>query len=159
MNQYSIERSSDGINFNTVATVNAGSNVTSVTNYTVSDNFAGFNGQTVYYRLKMIEKNGSFKNSKTISFKLNATVKGGINLMPNPAISFVNIKVSAIKDGTAAVKIVDMLGRTVLLQNNKVLTGVNTFSFNNLSTLSAGTYSVQVMVDGTIYNEKLIINR
>jgi hypothetical protein len=79
--------------------------------------------------------------------------------MPNPAISFVNIKVSAIKDGTAAVKIVDMLGRTVLLQNNKVLTGVNTFSFNNLSTLSAGTYSVQVMVDGTIYNEKLIINR
>jgi hypothetical protein len=159
MNQYSIERSSDGINFNTVATVNAGSNVTSVTNYTVSDNLAGFNGQTVYYRLKMIEKNGSFKNSKTISFKLNATVKGGINLMPNPAISFVNIKVSAIKDGTAAVKIVDMLGRTVLLQNNKVLTGVNTFSFNNLSTLSAGTYSVQVMVDGTIYNEKLIINR
>lgn len=159
MNQYSIERSSDGINFNTVATVNAGSNVTSVTNYTVSDNLAGFNGQTVYYRLKMIEKNGSFKNSKTISFKLNATVKDGINLMPNPAISFVNIKVSAIKDGTAAVKIVDMLGRTVLLQNNKVLTGVNTFSFNNLSTLSAGTYSVQVMVDGTIYNEKLIINR
>jgi hypothetical protein len=79
--------------------------------------------------------------------------------MPNPAVSFVNIKVAAIKDGTAAVKVIDMLGKVVLLQNSKVLIGINTFTFNNLSTLSAGNYTVQVMVDGMLYNEKLIVTK
>ena len=159
MNQYSIERSADGVNFTNIATVNANNSVTSnVVNYTVNDNLAGFNGTTVYYRLKMIEKDGSFKNSNIISFKLS-NIKGGVSIMPNPAVSFVNIKVAAIKDGTAAVKVIDMLGKVVLLQNSKVLIGINTFTFNNLSTLSAGTYTVQVMVDGMLYNEKLIVTK
>jgi hypothetical protein len=159
MKQYTVERSADGVNFTNIATVNAtNGNTSNVLNYSVNDNLTGFNNTIVYYRLKMIEKDGSFKNSNIVSFRLS-NVKGGISIMPNPAISFVNIKVAAIKDGTAAVKVIDMLGKVVLTQNSKVLTGINTFTFNNLSSLSAGTYTVQVMVDGMLYNEKLIVTK
>jgi hypothetical protein len=53
----------------------------------------------------------------------------------------------------------DMVGKVLISQTNKVQTGTNAFTFNNISNFSAGTYNVQVVIDGVPYNEKLIVTK
>ncbi len=57
---FAIERSSNGTDFNQVGTVNATSN--SSASYSYTDNNINLSG-TVYYRLKMVDKDGQFAYS------------------------------------------------------------------------------------------------
>jgi len=59
LDYFSIERSGDGINFVTIGNVDAAGNTSSNTNYEFQDN-ANLNVQKYYYRLKMINVDGSF---------------------------------------------------------------------------------------------------
>jgi|GEM_PF-1638909 len=161
MNYYDIERSTDGTNFTKVANLTATNSAiaTSIINYSINDDISNVGSTVVYYRLKMMEKSGKFKNSNVIAFKLNGTDRTGIVVNPNPATTFFNLKVNTSKEAMATIRIVDLSGRMVLSQVSKVSVGTNAFAFNNLSSFSAGTYSVQVMIDGELYTEKLIVTK
>ncbi|MCZ2222606.1 MAG: choice-of-anchor A family protein [Chitinophagales bacterium] len=160
MSHYEVERSTTGNDFISIAKVNANNlvAVSAISDYSVDDNVANLTGN-IYYRLKLVERDGSFKYSKVISFKLVKDGKYGIAVHPNPAVNFFNLKVIAEKDENAIIKVVDIIGRTLITQQTKVLAGNNTISFNDLSKLSAGTYSVQVMMNNQIYIEKLIVTK
>ena len=159
MNYYEIERSTNGTNFTTIANVAAinAASATSIVTYSTNDDVTNIGGNIVYYRLKMVEKSGTFKHSNILNFRLNNKVKAGIIVNPNPATSFFTLKINTTKDALAAIRIIDINGKVMLTQTNKVLAGINAYTFNNLSNFSAGTYNVQVMIDGTLYNEKLIV--
>jgi choice-of-anchor A domain-containing protein len=159
MNGYEVERSVDAVSFTKVSTVKATAAISSNKTYTAADNIASLtNNKVVYYRLKQLDVNGSYKYSNTINFRLNS--KGIVMaISPNPAVSFVNIKLNVAKDGLASIKVTDMIGRTVSSQNTKVSQGVNSIAINNISNFSAGTYNIQVMVDGEVFNEKLIVTK
>ncbi len=161
MNYYDVERSTDGVNFTKVATVSAtnASVATSIMNYSVNDGLLNIGASVVYYRLKMMEKSGKFKNSNVITFRLNGKGNAGIVVNPNPAVSFFNLKISAVKDAVATIRVIDLSGKLMISQSSKVSTGVNAFTFSNLSNFSAGTYSVQVMIEGELYTEKLIVTK
>lgn len=156
MNKYVVERSTDAIQFVGIANVNALNRGQLVTDYAINDNIAGINSDKIYYRLKIVELNGGIKYSNIISFKLNG-IKQGIVVNPNPAVSFFTLKINATKESQAAIRVLDFAGRTVINQNNRVLSGLNTFTFTNISHFSAGTYTVQVILDGEVFTEKLII--
>jgi choice-of-anchor A domain-containing protein len=160
MNYYDIERSTDGVNFTKVNTVSAtNSSVSStVTSYSLNDDISSISSTVVYYRLKMMEKSGKAKNSNIVSFKLGKA-KSGIVVNPNPAVSFFNLKITTTKDAVATIRVMDLSGKLMIMQNNKVMPGTNAFLFNNLSNFSAGTYNVQVMIDGEVFNEKLIVTK
>jgi hypothetical protein len=87
--KYEIQKSGDGINFNSFETLVLQSTATSG-NYTVADNntFAGKN----YYRLKIVDHNGlnSFSEIKCIDFNdgINVTV------FPNPAKDQISVMVN-----------------------------------------------------------------
>jgi len=160
MSHYEEERSTTGNDFISIAKVNANNlvAVSAISDYSVDDNVANLTGN-VYYRLKLVEKDGNFKYSKVISFKLVKDGKTSIAVHPNPAVSFFNLKVIAEKDENIIVKVVDMMGRNLITQQSKVLSGINTISFNDISKLSAGTYSVQVLMSNQVYTEKLIVTK
>ena len=159
MNYYDVERSIDGTNFIKVANITAtnASVATSIINYSINDDVLNIGSTIVYYRLKMMEKSGKYKFSNVLNFKLNSKGKVGIVVHPNPAVSFFNLKISVVKDAVATIRIMDLSGRIMVTQTSKVAIGTNVFAFNNLSNFSAGAYNVQVMMDGELYNEKLIV--
>ncbi len=156
LSHYEVERSINGSIFTKVANVQAANAGLALVSYSSTDDISALAVTTVYYRIKIVEKDGSFKNSNIISFKLN-NKKAGIVVNPNPATTYFTLKITTAKDAVAQVKVIDMMGKTLITQNNKVMTGVNTYTFNNLSNFSAGTYSVQVMIDNQLYSEKLIV--
>jgi len=69
------------------------------------------------------------------------------------------LKLNLLQDGMAAVRITDMMGRAILTQNNRVSAGTNAITFSNISHIATGTYNVQVLINGKVLNQKLIISK
>ena len=150
-----VERSIDGNNYNSIGSVTAGGNSTSVLNYTFNDNDAA-NQQSLilYYRLKMVDVNGSFKYSTIVTISL-ADITGRVTVMPNPVTNEARVTVASPEDGRLSYKVIDNAGRTILQKTLQVKKGaVNTISID-MSRLSTGMYYLSVTGAGMNNNTKL----
>jgi hypothetical protein len=103
MAQYEVEHSTDGRSFTGFANIAAyGANKYYALHLSP---VAGIN----YYRLKLVNKDGSFSYSKTIAFNLGKGVE--FALYPNPATDYVVVKHGALSNGT--VTITNALGQAI----------------------------------------------
>lgn len=143
---FSIERSSDGKNFGSIATVaskavNGNSQVS--TSYEYSDNkpFAGTN----YYRLKQADKDGKVSYSQIVALKSaklgNITIAA---IYPNPAKDKLNITIVSGNTEKATLAIYDATGRLVLQKSLTLIAGEVSLS-ENIDKLKAGSYLVKVI--------------
>lgn len=153
-----IERSLTGRNFEAVGRVNATGNTSLTVNYNFTDlNVAAIaNNGTVYYRLKMIDKDGRFEYSPIVSVSFGAVTRLSAAAYPNPFNDLVSLKVNAIDEGYADVEVVDVFGKRV--QTNRILltAGENNVAWDNVSTLNKGIYFVRITMNGEEQVLKLI---
>ncbi len=128
-----IQRNS-GSGFIDIATISAGNNING-SSYFYTDNN---NNKTVsQYRIKMLDIDGSFKNSDTRIVKGNADFSD-FTVFPNPSNGNTKVSITDISDPTD-VQLIDNTGRmlkTVSLNNT------NTIEFNNLNN---GTYIIRII--------------
>ncbi len=104
---FEIEHSINGLNFTTIGNVPYQQNNNGVRNYTYLDNNLG--AATNYYRLKIIDLNGTFIYSKTI--RLMQNIRSKIAIFPNPVTSKLNVLTIAKNNGF---KIINNLGETII---------------------------------------------
>ena len=128
---YQLERSQDGINYETVYTTA----VKGQLNYTFLDE-APFT--KTYYRLKIMQQDGSTKLSQWIVLEQENSNNRQVQIYPNPTKHSVQIQFLA-HQGNTTIKIRDLLGRTVLEKNLTSTEGHNTHSLD-LSSLSSAVY-------------------
>ena len=146
VNGFEIERSNDGTSFNNVGFIAA--NNTARNNYLFID-VVSINSAT-YYRLKMIDKDGSFKYSPTVVLNGKASIK--LDVSPNPVTN--SVIVSHAKAGTnSAIKIVTVDGRNIITYNVQVSA---TQSNIDVSKLTKGNYLVVFENDGTRVSTQLV---
>ena len=125
---YSVEKSLDATNFSEIGFVNA----TNAGNYSFADN--QLKSGNNYYRLKVIDKDGSFKFSQVVVIKNMSAVKA--ELFPNPAVNNLTVNHSKAEVG-AVIHIVNIEGR--LVKNINVLAGATQTALN-VSDLVKGNY-------------------
>lgn len=108
---FEVQRSTDGVNFaHTLVRQPAAGISASTRTYQALDNTLLAGLTTVYYRLKMVDTDGSVSYSPVCSVGLtNAT---GIALYPNPTHQLATLTGAAPK---ATVQVFDTLGRTLLI--------------------------------------------
>jgi hypothetical protein len=150
--RFEIERSADGINFFTIAKLAAAGYSVNRISYSREDRntLRGDN----YYRLKMVDKDGSFTYSAMR--KLNfGDADINISAYPNPFVDKLNVSVTANKTGEVMVTLIDNTGKLLLTQRNNVQRGLNIISVNNLSKLPGGTYFLRVAAGDQIVTVKL----
>ncbi len=143
---YNVQRSLDGINFTTLGKVVAkGSGANS---YQFIDNSPA-NGIN-YYRLQIVDKNGTSSYSKVISIQLSIN-NYQLTIYPNPAKDFIIVKGKNIRE----INIFDNVGRLVRTQKGlNISNEQNKVTFN----LQAGVYIIRLlMADGKIDNEKFVV--
>jgi hypothetical protein len=106
----------------------------------------------VYYRLKEVDKDGSYKLSEV--FSINVPFNTKFSVYPNPASSHIQIQMNRNVNGNVAVQVTDALGQ-VLKQHTFALSGSNV----RLSTsgLTSGTYLVKLIYNGEQYIQKVIV--
>ncbi|MDE3183570.1 MAG: T9SS type A sorting domain-containing protein [Bacteroidota bacterium] len=136
---FAIERSTNGTNFNQIGTVNATS--VSQASYSYTDNTINLSG-TVYYRLKMVDKDGQFAYSdiKSVQF---ANSGFAVTLYPNPVQSFTKLNITLDQAQVIKVSVNDALGNIVQQLQITGLKGMNEKTLD-LSNVPSGTYMVRI---------------
>jgi endonuclease I len=149
LKQYEVERSIDGVSFSKAGTVNAQNKSV----YSLTDvNLPGT--RTLFYRLKMLDKDGRFVYSKTVTVKFNRA-NMDISLYPNPAVNEIVISLQQASMPNSIVKVTDIAGKEMLLQ--KVAAGQNSIRLT-LNHLPTGRYFVTVINnEAALYDSFLII--
>jgi hypothetical protein len=157
VSHFNIERSTDGSTYETIAKVKAIGKINSTENYSLTD--SKIPSTVTYYRLKMVDVDGRFVYSSTLVVR-PANVPGvSFNVFPNPVVSSATVYVRSDIAGTATIRVMNMQGATLMMQNNTVSRGENAISLNKISTLSAGVYSLQVSVNGNTQVTRIVIQK
>lgn len=138
--RFEIERSEDGQRFDQLGQVSAAGSSNQLRNYSYTD-VAPLKGKN-FYRLRMVDKDGTFRYSNTI------LLQGGeprllVNVYPNPTASGNNavLNISGAAGGTLQVSVLTITGQQVMAYN---LTSVNGTLQHTLPAynLAAGQYLI-----------------
>lgn len=156
MSVYEVERSYDGKTFEKIGAVNAKGNASAASyDYLDRNAVATAPGNILYYRLKMMEYSAQFIYSPVRTIKLDDG-STTVAIHPNPFTDKLTITIMSSDESEARLKIVDVQGRVLYSQTQKMLKGANTIEVNNLESLASGVYYITVDVNGKIYTEKLV---
>ncbi len=134
--QFDIERSANGRDFNKLASVNAAGGYTTINQYAYKD-INVLNG-VAYYRLKMIDADGKFTYSEVKQVNMGSQ-KSQATVYPNPTSNYVVIE-NNFTSGNYNYSVVNTEGKTI---QSKTIQ------------LAAGTK--QVKIDLTSINEKGVL--
>lgn len=152
---FAIERSSDGAKFETIGNVNAATNGTQKNDYRFNDASSASLQGKLYYRLKMVDKDGSFTYSKIVS--LTRGQKVNLVAFPNPAKNDLQVTVNTGAEKQMALKIFDQSGKQVYVQQLAGNTGSNKYTLN-VSSFAKGTYYVNVLTETGMATTRFIKN-
>ena len=104
--------------------------------------------QTIFYRLKMVDKDGQYTYSNIAVIKLSSTK--GISIYPNPAKELLNVS----SDHIVQLTLTDNTGRNVLTRK----CGSSGFETINVARLASGIYVLRVKdVQGNERIEKVVV--
>ncbi len=150
---FELYSSVDGKNFKALAKVKATGNSNTIRNYGYNHAGALANVNTVYYRLKSVDLDGSFTWSEIVSVNANQAKTTAVSVYPNPFNS--NLTVSLTANAQAQVELVSLEGITVFTQAvNADQNGM--VSLEGLNKLANGVYFVKITVNGETSVTKLI---
>ena len=145
--RFIIEKSSDGIQWNELASVNA-TNASNGSQYQLTDREVYLN--RYYYRIKMVNSNGSADYSKTVAVSTGrpGTTFVRYNNFSNSLMVYSNKQIGQVN-------LLSINGQ--LIQSNQLPNNVTTSAIP-LKKLVPGIYIVHVdLTDGDTYNSKIIV--
>jgi parallel beta-helix repeat protein len=143
---FNIQKSTDGRVFTTIGKVNAAGNTTSSSTYSYSD-LDKLDGNAVFYRLQIVDKDGKTSYSNVKKLSRNSTFS--FRIVPNPANHFITLE----GEGIVTMKIVNLTGQTFIQQQLSL-----PVSEINISTLRPGNYVVYITDSkGNNASQRLIV--
>ncbi len=149
--EFEIQKTTDGINFITLATITGGGTTNSTTEYNFTDTkpSKGVN----YYRLRQIDFDGKYAYSKIEAVKFEGDKLGTLAIYPNPVNdNLLNIEMPFDKNEKVLVTITDMLGKILY---EKIIS-YNGISHVITSSFPTGVYVVTVIAETRTFKEKVV---
>ncbi|MEI6766403.1 MAG: T9SS type A sorting domain-containing protein [Bacteroidota bacterium] len=157
---FTIERSTDAIHWDIIATVDGAGNSISTITYRYADRLPneGFSpGTCIYYRLSQTDYDGSseqFNIIGTHSCEL-ADSPDNINVMPNPFTGELKATFNSKTNGVTDIYIKDITGKTVYKGSITTTGGTNTYLMN-LRALAPSVYFIQITIGNKSRVRKIV---
>jgi len=145
---FTVEKSSDGIHWQTVSTMPGAGNSNALINYTSYDN-APFEG-TSYYRLKQTDTDGHYSYSEVAAVNFNDAV--AFQLFPNPTSSDLHLKVASSL--TYTVSCVSISGESIALSPVSQFFNETVY---DVSGLSSGMYFLIIQTLDKKISKKFVV--
>ncbi|MEZ5026083.1 MAG: T9SS type A sorting domain-containing protein [Chitinophagales bacterium] len=151
---FEIQKSSDGIHFEKIGTVDGAGNSNQPLHYNFYDStlVVGLN----YYRLKQVDFDGTFAYSKIASIDVASIVQNSLTLYPNPATTQITLQYNNTQDGSVDIQIVDAIGRIVFQEQHKLVTSGEHQFVVDTHLLSKGLYCVRLTQDANQFSQIFI---
>ncbi len=155
VSHYEIERSMDVVTFENVGRVSAYGNSTISTAYEFFDKKVPSvrTNTIVYYRLKMVDLDGTFEYSDIRGVNFGNDQSVGVSMYPNPTSQFLNLDISkGSSEEKGELQVFDALGKLIL--SKKVIgSGIETIDMGRMSN---GVYHVVLTQGDQVFKEKII---
>jgi hypothetical protein len=151
---FDVERSGDQTGWIKIGSVKAKGNSSIATDYSLFDNLP-LDG-TGFYRLKMVDLDGKFVYSKTVSVSAD---KNNVPLViyNNPFTDLIRIKVNVSRAQNLTMTVSDMLGKTYIRQSLQAQAGDNLVNLQPAVIGGSGMYILRITGDS--YNQTAKIEK
>lgn len=156
VDRFEVERSTDNANYSKTGTVSQPVLLNQQQSFSFVDDVANVNKEVIYYRIKVIGKNGEIQYSNILVVR-KQTSKTLITVMPNPAKDYLSVIFFSEKDADLTMRLVDNLGKSVMVKTQRVVRGSNTMQLTGLSKYSNGVYSLQLFINEEAVTQKIIL--
>jgi hypothetical protein len=144
LSHFEIERSLDNMNFEYLMTTTAAGNSLVQTNY-FEDDHAVLPNQDYYYRIKMVNVDGSYNYSNVVTERINAENAGeGVVVYPNPiSVGNATVAVTSVRERDLNVRVFDAIGQLIYTQQQVVPAGTSQFEIPS-DNWPSGVYFIQL---------------
>ncbi|TWI81270.1 putative secreted protein (Por secretion system target) [Lacibacter cauensis] len=153
--RYVIERSSNNISFSAFGSVDARGTANEKIEYQFTDINAAAFASTVYYRIKITDKDGSAKYTNVVPVSFENFTKAFVTIQPNPVVNNATVMVLSTTEEMAQLRISDNTGRVVMSKNIRLIKGRNTLELN-VNSLPSGLYYLDVTGKNINQKTKLV---
>jgi hypothetical protein len=151
-----IEKSINGIVFNSIAFVHANPLVSGPVEYRYNDTLIAMDNQKLYYRLKIIQVANRFLYSKIQQHDIRQINNRGLQINPNPVYDQLQISVEMTENVNAQITINDQMGKCIRYLAIDFQKGFNRkiipFNENNAS----GIYLITICTNNRRYHAKFM---
>ncbi len=149
---FTIERSTDAHNFITIGSVNASEQSVNEKTYSFTDTLTIHDSRftNIYYRLKMIDKNGAYTYSNILVVKRNAETT--LSILKNPVGNSINIS-HETAGYSAEINIRNTAGKTILKHLSPQYSQQELIE---VASLTPGIYILSFMNDGIVSSIKFV---
>lgn len=153
---FEVERSRDGITFETMLRKNAQGQSNELIDYRITDD-RPYIGSS-YYRLKSIDLDGSFTYSEIRTVEMNGSNIVIHTLYPNPATAaqVLQVELSSPTSESTQLHIFNTSGQTVSHYSVEMLYGLNSIQVNTTS-LASGVYYIRLTSSTSTTTHKFVI--
>lgn len=147
LDRYEVERSSNAVNFSSIGTVKA----SAASIYLFTDPAPGSGNN--YYRIKMVDNDGSYKYSDIRLVKNIANAS--LHIYPNPVKSILNAVHLSDKTSEKQIVIIGTDGKIILRKNQLFNKGSNTIHFS-VEKIPTGMYRLLVIDESSKMQQSFI---
>jgi len=148
---FTIDRTQDGVNFETIAVVKGSGNSSTSHNYSAID-YSPLNG-TSYYRISQTDFNGVTTNLNAITFKTcESTQSVNAFTLNNNTI---DVQINSLADDNYTLTLMNTLGQVVFTQTKSASMGLNDYKLN--TQVARGVYILQISGSDKVYSKKLYL--
>jgi hypothetical protein len=152
--QFELERSSDGTNFQKIATIPAtNSPLGSIYSYR-DNNTSLINKRNISYRLRMVDVDGQFSYSNVVNIRMNG--RSDIIITGNPFEDELRIVFNSGQTQKIQINLYDGSGKKVAGKPFAATDGLNNIQLENLQYLARGTYLLEVLTTFERFSRKVV---
>lgn len=149
---FEVERSFDGAIFEKVGSVKAAGNSFAKNDYVYTDRLRNSvtNKKDVFYRLRLVNTNGTAEVTKVLVLRLfrTSTIKM-VSVTPNPVVNDINVQVQLKQNAYVVMKVTNGNGQEVSRKSSRGNEGSNVYSLDGTNTLKPGIYMLEVIINSS----------
>ena len=148
LKNYAVERSMDGIHYQTIGNIPAHTNGLSSNSYRFIDVTTSAL-QLSYYRLCLVDENGKLSYSSILQVNFNSNGKSKMSVIASVNTDNIKIVVKAATSGKAAINIFSANGQCLIHNNSMVVKGENILTIQKQGlNLAKGIYIADFELNG-----------
>jgi hypothetical protein len=157
LKSYEVERSLDGINFESISKISAVASASSEINYSSLDNMNMISSPAVYYRLKIYFPNDVYRYSRIVQLKVPEKNMVSVIVSPNPVRESIRMNIYTPEGADVKVSVYNTEGKLFKVVPARLLRGSSFITIGDLQMWPEGTYNVQVLIGKEAYNRKIVL--
>jgi hypothetical protein len=152
--KFDIEKSTDGINFFLVTTINSHHNYNPDQNSYIYIDPSVLSGK-VFYRIKTRDDTGKYEYSKIIHL---SPAKGNFSFISviNPFDNNLKFEISSNNTGIAEAELIDAFGKSVKRKIFNLSIGANSIVLDETGNLNTGLYFLKIHSAGNVIERKIV---